>query len=63
MGQGPDPSRYNFTSAGIAQLVEQLICNQKVVGSIPIAGTRKVNELRQSSGAGVFASGCRVALV
>ena len=25
--------------AGIAQLVEQLICNQKVVGSIPIAGT------------------------
>jgi hypothetical protein len=25
--------------AGIAQLVEQLICNQKVAGSIPAAGT------------------------
>ena len=33
--------RYNpHRLAGIAQLVEQLICNQKVVGSIPIAGTR-----------------------
>jgi hypothetical protein len=25
--------------AGLAQLVEQLICNQQVVGSIPIAGS------------------------
>ena len=25
--------------AGIAQMVEQLICNQKVVGSIPTVGT------------------------
>ncbi len=25
--------------AGIAQLVEQLICNQQVIGSIPIAGS------------------------
>ncbi len=24
--------------AGVAQLVEQLICNQQVAGSIPIAG-------------------------
>ncbi len=30
---------YNFARAGIAQLVEQLICNQKVAGSIPAAGT------------------------
>ena len=30
---------YNFAQAGIAQLVEQLICNQKVTGSIPVAGT------------------------
>ncbi len=30
---------YNFGRAGIAQLVEQLICNQKVAGSIPAAGT------------------------
>ena len=26
-------------SAGIAQLVEQLICNQQVIGSSPIAGS------------------------
>jgi hypothetical protein len=26
-------------SAGIAQLVEQLICNQQVVGSNPTAGS------------------------
>ncbi len=37
----PLPPRYNPPRAGIAQLVEQLICNQKVVGSIPIAGTNK----------------------
>jgi hypothetical protein len=29
------PSR----EAGIAQLVEQLICNQQVIGSNPIAGS------------------------
>ena len=28
----------SFRSAGIAQLVEQLICNQQVVGSNPTAG-------------------------
>ena len=33
------PIGYNFVRAGIAQLVEQLICNQKVAGSIPAAGT------------------------
>ena len=27
-------------NAGVAQLVEQLICNQQVVGSNPIAGSR-----------------------
>lgn len=26
-------------SAGLAQLVEQLTCNQKVKGSTPLAGT------------------------
>jgi hypothetical protein len=34
---------YNFLNhewfAGIAQLVEQLICNQQVVGSNPTAGS------------------------
>ena len=34
--QGESKSQQN---AGIAQLVEQLICNQKVAGSIPAAGT------------------------
>ncbi len=30
---------HNPKRAGIAQQVEQLICNQKVAGSIPAAGT------------------------
>ena len=36
-------TRYNYfrhLSAGIAQLVEQLICNQQVVGSSPIASSK-----------------------
>ena len=35
-------SRLNYSPyphAGIAQLVEHLICNQGVTGSIPVAGT------------------------
>jgi hypothetical protein len=28
-----------FGEAGIAQLVEQLTCNQQVTGSIPVAGS------------------------
>jgi hypothetical protein len=35
-----DSARFVY-SAGIAQSVEQLIRNEKVVGSIPISGTRK----------------------
>jgi hypothetical protein len=31
--------RFVFENAGIAQLVEQLICNQQVVGSNPTAGS------------------------
>lgn len=27
-----------FVKAGVAQLVEQLICNQQVAGSTPVAG-------------------------
>ena len=33
-----DSSRFGVTRAKVAQLVEQLICNQPVVGSIPIFG-------------------------
>jgi hypothetical protein len=32
---------YNSMLAGVAQLVEQLICNQQVVGSTPIASLSK----------------------
>ena len=39
--------------AGIAQLVEHLICNQGVAGSNPAAGTtyflRKINKIRVSA--------------
>ena len=31
--------RFTEVNAGIAQLVEQLICNQQVVGSNPTAGS------------------------
>jgi hypothetical protein len=30
---------FSLVNAGIAQLVEQLICNQQVIGSNPIAGS------------------------
>ncbi len=36
---GPPVQRLQRTFAGIAQLVEQLICNQQVVGSNPSAGS------------------------
>ncbi len=32
-------AKYNDDIAGLAQLVEQLICNQLVEGSIPLPGT------------------------
>ena len=35
------------TIAAVAQQVEQLICNQKVGGSIPSGGTKPVNNWRQ----------------
>ncbi len=35
-----------LTSAGLAQLVEHLICNQGVIGSNPVAGTNKISKLR-----------------
>jgi hypothetical protein len=38
-------SYYNNVCAGIAQLVEQLICNQKVPSSTLGVGTIKFNEL------------------
>ena len=33
-------SRYNISSAVVAQLVEQLIRNEQVAGSIPVNGSR-----------------------
>ena len=35
---------YNFINAGIAQLVEQLTCNQQVAGSSPIASSNPKKE-------------------
>jgi hypothetical protein len=35
-----------WPEAGIAQLVEHLICNQGVAGSNPAAGTNEINALR-----------------
>ena len=32
-------SKGSFKCAGVAQLVEQLTCNEKVGGSIPLTGT------------------------
>ena len=36
---GSSPSTSTIFYADLAQLVEQLTCNQQVVGSIPIVGT------------------------
>jgi hypothetical protein len=44
---------YNLTHiAGVAQLVEQLICNQPVAGSSPISSSNKIKpcELLQPQG-------------
>jgi len=35
----PNTKEFSLVKAGIAQLVEQLICNQQVVGSNPTAGS------------------------
>jgi hypothetical protein len=44
-------SIFGLVHAGVAQLVEQLICNQQVVGSSPSAGSDLWNKLgRYSSG-------------
>ena len=40
--------RYPLPHAGIAQSVEQLIRNEKVVGSIPISGTNKIKHLQKT---------------
>ena len=35
----PGAGRYFFRAAGVAQLAEQLTCNQQVGGSIPFASS------------------------
>ncbi len=44
--QAPRPSPTMRGYAGIAQLVERVIRNDEVVGSIPISGTSKIKGLR-----------------
>ncbi len=38
----PKAPPYSGNNAGVAQLAEQLICNQQVVGSIPITSSKNV---------------------
>ena len=40
-----DPKSKNSPYAGVAQLVEQLICNQQVAGSSPFASSNLEREL------------------
>jgi len=37
-----------YQNAGVAQLVEQLTCNEKVEGSIPFSGTSYQKDLKTS---------------
>jgi hypothetical protein len=41
--------RFSLVNAGIAQLVEQLICNQQVVGSNPSAGSGSIATRRNET--------------
>ncbi len=47
--------------AGVAQLVEHLICNQRVGGSSPFAGSRSFSDLRGVAGVveWLMAPGCK----
>ena len=45
-----DRVRFATKNAGIAQLVEQLICNQQVVGSSPTAGSLSQRDLHKYRG-------------
>ncbi len=42
---GKAPGSITRANAGLAQLVERLICNQEVGGSSPSTGTNEINEL------------------
>ena len=48
-GAEPHSGLTSTTSGAVAQLVEHLLCKQKVVGSIPIRSTRTVHESRRRS--------------
>ena len=48
IGSNPILSAYSF----VAQLVEQLICNQQVAGSMPVGGSKNVT-VAESAQAGV----------
>ena len=65
-GLGPEGRRFeschpdqHHNYAGIAQLVEQLICNQQVVGSSPITSSKKGQALLVPIIMGEFPSGQR----
>ena len=39
----------NYQKATLAQLIEQLICNQQVVGLSPTGGSKKADESKSSA--------------
>jgi hypothetical protein len=43
----PKARRWITPEAGVAQLAEQLIRNQQVIGSSPIAGSNQINHLQE----------------
>src|SRR5690349_68121 len=51
-----------FSQASVAQLAEQLICNQQVVGSSPSASSSALRERRGVLGAEVLGSWCSLNL-
>ena len=44
------PLKYLSGFAGVAQLAEQLICNQQVAGSIPVTSSKNTNDAADTSG-------------
>ena len=44
-----EPYRSHFSYADVAQLAEQLICNQQVIGSSPIIGFMEHNSIWMDS--------------
>lgn len=55
--------RLERPSARVAQLAEHLICNQKVAGSIPVAGSQRIQYTKKADAAQRRLSSCRSGLI